>query len=1434
MANVVTAIGQWLNSAKGKIIAPKTLTKYVFDEDGKSVEERFTLINNDAGNTIDVTLNKETYEMTVILKNKNGEELSSKTVDFPMELAFVNASYVEGQKKITFTLQSGAEVEVPLAKLIEGLVNTEDFNAAIDEIKSNIPIYTNLIEPYDTNSPEFSDRAGIEVYVYANGSKIELCGTATEDVSFCLCSNIKIKRAKGNPLKLVGCPKGGSSTTYCIRLVQNDSNTYYDYGNGVEIPVSNYTNTYSIYIDIKNGTVIGDDGLVFCLMLTNNINAKYEYSTPYMGSYTTLTGNLHDMYDKTKETYNHIRSLKGIENNIGLYKNMIILNFKTFTDIGLTFSTVLTNERGTFTINGTSTNTTTKYIQLTNYFKLQDASDMGGGNIYSSFILTGSTDNVNLCLRGNLDARGSADIRTGLSKDTIFSVYHNNEITCLCIAIKPNSTFDNVTVKPALSILYDRNNINIDANFIEGYGYGGTVLDDISNFTNDIYDINKYVGKCKNYCKIDNISTTQNGVTVISDNDGIIHVTGTASENLNLNIGSINISKSKFGNNIKVTATKDGENETLCILKMHFKTQDKTYYIDNNVGSVINLVNDNEEVDLILYIPGSKTFNDYLIKPMVTTNLNAIYDDFVPYISDNDTLVEDIVDMKNDVSSLYVSVNNDIAELNSNLDTLEFGENSATKNLFNVDLIENYYISMSDGGFKRSGDWSATKDYIEIKPNTTYTLSGIGVSGDLAGYAFYDSNKNFIVSTQSNTFTTPDNAKYIRVCTYNDFLTNPQLEEGTQATQYEPYIPSVKMLAEEVDNVNDSLDNQGLLNKVTEMQQGRWNISSGVFEDGIYYVSSKEYISCNGNSNIKLKCDSAEAFDIVFFNGSSFISGESKNGSELLFTTPSNATSFKFNIYNGNQLTPQNIGKIEVYVDNQIDEINSNLDGLEFGEVAGGKNLVTVSSFSTKNNEIIFTKKDDSTLIANGSNHNAGVGLSNKFLAKAGITYTAQIITDLQLNMFIWNSDEDILVVAPTSSKEIPFSVTKDTHISIAIDTNNVVFNNTEIKLQLEEGSVATDYEPYIPSVKMLADNSDTIIGDINKIEKDLDIARYGEFSGSKNLFDERFIRVMHFSYNSYSGNYCNEITDTRTYFMFSVSFLDYSGTGIDNTGGMLVINKSGRYSITKAIPTNAAILRIKHNGTATDIILMEQYISRMGLNPGDTITVSMYVTGINPSVQHGLSLSSIQIEKGDKMTKYERYVPSNRSLANLPFYQWSYTKPANQSAAWHKIIAINSCYNRIYDYWMCNLMITGNWYNSKKSNALFNICCINGKINIVQIAGKYGDGSPKIRVVKNATNKVTIEIYCGSSKNTEIYNAIIYGNILATIQNGEIDYGTHSGDTVTELSVLEISSGHLVTLENVNNKLGNCTFSISNGNLIVTDSNNNKYAFIPDGLTPG
>ena len=156
-----------------------------------------------------------------------------------------------------------------------------------------------------------------------------------------------------------------------------------------------------------------------------------------------------------------------------------------------------------------------------------------------------------------------------------------------------------------------------------------------------------------------------------------------------------------------------------------------------------------------------------------------------------------------------------------------------------------------------------------------------------------------------------------------------------------------------------------------------------------------------------------------------------------------------------------------------MDSLEKKISDNGYGEVAGGKNLAKAYSFSTPNNEIVFTKKDDSTLIANGSNYNTGVVLSKGFLAKAGIIYTAQIITDLQIDIFVWDLDNKKgLPALKNDNKTFSFSVTKDTNISIAINTNNVVFNNAEIKIQLEEGETATSYEPYFPSNKMLAEEN--------------------------------------------------------------------------------------------------------------------------------------------------------------------------------------------------------------------------------------------------------------------------------------------------------------------------------------------------------------------------
>lgn len=512
MANVVTAIGQWLNSAKGKIIAPKTLTKYVFDENGKSVEERFTLINTDAGNTIDVTLNKETYEMTVILKNKNGEELSSKTVDFPMELAFVNASYVEGQKKITFTLQSGAEVEVPLAKLIDGLVNTEDFNAAIDEIKTQIGKYTNYI---DTDELNFSEN-GINVYNSTSG-KIFVLGTATADTEIQVGHKI-IKRIYANAdhkLKLVGCPPGGSADTYYLYAKRPfGGDKFYDYGSGCEIPVTR-NDHYYLYFCIKNGTTVGnieeDEELEIRPMITNNMNCTYDDYCPYIGG-SSVINTLRSMYIKInnilKRADNTDTSIKSLNNaieysykSIGRYNNLLVSNGKSFVKLyddndDSTKITITYNGDGTYTLNGTTgnSNDTGKYISvdLTDSFVLKEG----------TYYLTGLPSDGVINPNDRIYLGGwQKDIKMGIN---ITGEWKLN------LQIGSNVTFDNAILKPML-VVYDENNIPTYDDFVVGiapntslYMNVNELKKDIVNTKNDSYDLKMLGWTVPNECPIKN------------------------------------------------------------------------------------------------------------------------------------------------------------------------------------------------------------------------------------------------------------------------------------------------------------------------------------------------------------------------------------------------------------------------------------------------------------------------------------------------------------------------------------------------------------------------------------------------------------------------------------------------------------------------------------------------------------------------------------------------------------------------------------------------------------------------------------------------------------------------------------------------------------------------------------------------------------------
>lgn len=133
---------------------------------------------------------------------------------------------------------------------------------------------------------------------------------------------------------------------------------------------------------------------------------------------------------------------------------------------------------------------------------------------------------------------------------------------------------------------------------------------------------------------------------------------------------------------------------------------------------------------------------------------------------------------------------------------------SVGKNLFDGKHLQDVYIN-SSGITTPNASFDST-DYIQIKPNTTFTISK-NSKIDFVDVYYYDINKIFIKVERLKTFTTPTNCKYVRFGNLKGFFDNNiQLEEGTIATPYEPYIEDKLTILspvqlEKVGNVADRL-----------------------------------------------------------------------------------------------------------------------------------------------------------------------------------------------------------------------------------------------------------------------------------------------------------------------------------------------------------------------------------------------------------------------------------------------------------------------------------------------------------------------------------------------------------------------------------------------------------------------------------------------------
>lgn len=227
--------------------------------------------------------------------------------------------------------------------------------------------------------------------------------------------------------------------------------------------------------------------------------------------------------------------------------------------------------------------------------------------------------------------------------------------------------------------------------------------------------------------------------------------------------------------------------------------------VDYNYGGYCDFVPDDDNNFWFVYYAEDSSINnndgntELFIKRVnvreVLTSLNS---------NDNQKIgIKDLDEFKDTINTdLYVkrTVNNqesvyivDAANTVANViaDTTATKITQAEKNLFYpTNVRKNNYYYKKNGDMSYNTSWYLS-EFVSVKPNTTYTLSGVNTGSTVTSIRFFNGEKTAIADagiayngTDKNTFTTPENCYYIS-CSVVKAVNKPQLELGSVATAYE-------------------------------------------------------------------------------------------------------------------------------------------------------------------------------------------------------------------------------------------------------------------------------------------------------------------------------------------------------------------------------------------------------------------------------------------------------------------------------------------------------------------------------------------------------------------------------------------------------------------------------------------------------------------------
>lgn len=337
-------------------------------------------LQNESGSTINVTMNENTYVLTIDLLNADGDVVSSKSIDLPLEEMIISASYDKATKELILSLKNGQEIKIPLSDMVEGLAKQEDINKLTEEnsklkeritdlesnqlkgsaegesitvndsadYKCDIGLYGNYEQETTEGKQLFKDiapltRNGVTFSRGDDGAYI-LNGTATATASFYLTDI------------------GYSAGTYTLSL---NNNTVLNAASYTQLETSSGTKRVAFSAANNKGTFECDDINALSIVISSGTvlkNFKF-YPMLVLGtdqkSYEPYTGGIaspNPDYPQEIEVVSGLQKVK-VQN-----ENYMECNVESSTNDGIAFE--YDSENDIYILNGTSTKNTNVPLTL--------------------------------------------------------------------------------------------------------------------------------------------------------------------------------------------------------------------------------------------------------------------------------------------------------------------------------------------------------------------------------------------------------------------------------------------------------------------------------------------------------------------------------------------------------------------------------------------------------------------------------------------------------------------------------------------------------------------------------------------------------------------------------------------------------------------------------------------------------------------------------------------------------------------------------------------------------------------------------------------------------------------------------------------------------------------------------------------------------------